>query len=282
MALPLARCQQHVARLLSRTLPEPQESCPLYSAMHYACFNGGKRLRPLLVYSTGELFDLPWETLDPFALAAELIHCYSLVHDDLPSMDNDDFRRGKPSCHKVYGEATALLAGNALLTLAFEILGQELSVSTSETQLKIIRLFAKASGAEGMMLGQCLDLLSSTSPPDLEYLHQIHLNKTGALIAACVECVPLLAQTPPLQAISALATYAKALGFAFQIRDDILDAVTQDSKVPRTNFVTILGADLAQHYLDRYYRESLDVLAYFKDKANALKALAQLIVERVA
>lgn len=288
----MKQCQARLQTLLERYLPHPQASIPLYDAMHYACLNGGKRLRPLLAYLTAEIFDTPADVLDPIAAAIEIIHCYSLVHDDLPAMDDDDLRRGKPTCHKVFGEATAILAGDALLTLAFEIL------TTSEhspnidypTQLRILRTLAQASGPNGMVQGQAIDLAAQGHSLTLTQLIQMHGAKTGALLSASVQCGALATGLATENDLYKLQSFGKAIGLCFQIQDDILDALGnsdimgknpgQDVKKNKCTFVTLLGIEQARSHAINCYQEALTALAHFSAKADLLRALSAYIMER--
>lgn len=222
--------RNRIEELLQKHLPPINSKAKnLHEAMRYAVLGGGKRLRPLLVYLTGEALGASWQTLDLPACAVEMIHAYSLIHDDLPAMDNDDFRRGKPSCHKVYGEAVAILAGDALQTLAFELLSQPSSALSSTQMLAMIQTLAKASGFAGMVGGQTLDLQAQENnlknSADIESIRHL---KTGALIRASVALGIIAAEESHAQRIQALHKYGTCLGIAFQILDDIHD-IPQDS-----------------------------------------------------
>jgi len=273
--------QARIEALLDQYLPADNNATPLNKAMRYACQGGGKRLRPHLAYESAALFDTPKETIDPIAVALELVHCYSLVHDDLPAMDNDDLRRGKPTCHKVFGEATAILAGDALLTLAFEIL--------CSTNLKIIQTLARAAGPLGMVQGQAFDLASEGKTLSYEQLCQMHRAKTGALIAASVQC-GAIASCASEHDLEELHKFGLSIGLAFQIKDDLLDALGQsetmgktpgqDVKNQKCTFVTVLGLQATRQYLADCYATSLSHLAHFGAKAEGLRALAAYIVER--
>lgn len=290
----LQRCQAHLPSLLQRYLPPSSPHSPLAQAMHYACLNGGKRLRPLLIYATAEMFGASWQQVDPLAAAIEFIHCYSLIHDDLPAMDNDDFRRGKPTCHKVFGEGTTILAGNALLTLAFEILAQPnhfpgLGV---DQLLQILHIFTQATGASGMVYGQALDLEAEKQQLSLEKLIEMHLAKTGALINASVQCGALGSGSASKDDLAELQKYGEAIGLCFQIQDDILDELGdsqtmgkqagQDAKNHKCTFVTVLGLESARQYAQFYYQQALSSLERFGNKAMLLRALAHYMIERVA
>lgn len=218
--------QQHLHAALCSYLPavteQPQR---LHAAMHYAVFNGGKRLRPCLVYATGEMLGASLDQLQAPACAVEFIHAYSLIHDDLPAMDDDDWRRGQPACHKAFDEATAILAGDALQTLAFECLASSASnVLSSEQSLAMVHTLATASGSRGMAGGQAIDLAAAGQALSLEQIEALCRLKTGALIDASVRLASIAAnQHHPLQVSKPLQQYAEAIGLGFQIRDDILD-----------------------------------------------------------
>lgn len=276
----MAATQARIEALLDQYLPA-DNTISLYQAMRYACLNGGKRLRPHLAYQSGALFDTPAEVIDPIAVALELVHCYSLIHDDLPAMDNDDLRRGKPTCHKVFGEATAILAGDALLTLAFEVL--------CSTNLKIIQTLSHAAGPFGMVQGQAFDCASEGKTLSYEQLCQMHRAKTGALIAASVQC-GAIASGASENDLEELHKFGLSIGLAFQIKDDLLDALGksetmgktagQDVKNQKCTFVTVLGLHAAKAHLADCYSMSLSHLASFGAKAEGLRALAAYIVER--
>ncbi|MGE3318270.1 MAG: polyprenyl synthetase family protein [Candidatus Berkiella sp.] len=273
--------QARIEALLDQYLPADDHSTSLSQAMRYACLNGGKRLRPHLAYQSATLFDTPPEAIDPIAVALELVHCYSLIHDDLPAMDNDDLRRGKPTCHKVFGEATAILAGDALLTLAFEVL--------CSTNLNIIQTLSRAAGPFGMVQGQAFDLASEGKSLSYEQLCQMHRAKTGALIAASVQC-GAIASGASESDLEKLHKFGLSIGLAFQIKDDLLDALGQsetmgktagqDVKNQKCTFVTVLGLHATKQHLANCYSMSLDHLASFGAKADGLRALAAYIVER--
>lgn len=291
MTLPISKraCEAHLTALLEHYLPA-EDGSALRKAMRYACLNGGKRLRPYLAYQSAALFDAPLEKIDPIAVAIELVHCYSLIHDDLPAMDNDDLRRGKPTCHKVFGEATAILAGDALLTFAFEVLSRAATTQKNELiNLKIIRLLAEAAGPSGMVQGQALDLAAEGKQLSYAQLCQMHAAKTGALIAASVQC-GAIAGGATANDLDKLHEFGLAIGLAFQIKDDILDALGnsetmgktkgQDVKNQKCTFVTLLGLAHAEQSLAECYQQSLAHLTAFGPKAEPLRALAAFIVGR--
>ncbi|MCS5710345.1 polyprenyl synthetase family protein [Candidatus Berkiella aquae] len=281
-------CQARLETLLARYLP-PDDGSTLIKAMHYACLNGGKRLRPYLAYQSAALFNTPLEIIDPIAVAIEFIHCYSLIHDDLPAMDNDELRRGKPTCHKAFDEATAILAGDALLTLAFEVLAQAPIRENYLNNLKIIHNLAQAAGPTGMVKGQALDLAAQGKQLSYEQLCQMHRAKTGALIAASVQCGAIAGDASKTD-LEELHKFGLAIGLAFQIKDDILDALGksetmgktpgQDVKNQKCTFVTLLGLHHAEQSLAECYTQSLAHLASFGQKAEALRSLSAYIVGR--
>lgn len=291
MRLQMTACQVRLAGLLNHYLPAQNIETPLYEAMRYACLNGGKRLRPYLAYQSAALFDVPEPVIDPIAVALELIHCYSLIHDDLPAMDNDDLRRGKPTCHKAFNEATAILAGDALLTLAFDILSQTngLTEKNQITNLKIIQILSRAAGPFGMVQGQALDLAAEGKSLSYAQLCQMHGSKTGALIAASVQCGAIAGDASESD-LENLHKFGLAIGLAFQIKDDLLDALGnsetmgkepgQDVKNQKCTFVTLLGVDTTSQYLTDCYTQSLAHLEPFGLKAEPLRALAAYIVGR--
>ncbi len=213
-----AKYQQRINQFLADYLPTPVPSVPLHEAMRYSVLGGGKRLRPLLIYSLGEAFGLPLVKLDQAACAVELIHAYSLIHDDLPAMDNDDWRRGEPSCHKKFGEAIALLAGDALQALAFEVL---LQAPLEPWQvLAMIRVLTKAAGVSGMVGGQAIEFSHLVISPKMR--ETIYRLKTGSLFSASLELVGIAAKLPP-EVLSALARLGDAIGLRYQLQDDICD-----------------------------------------------------------
>jgi len=261
----------------------------LLAAMRYSCLNGGKRVRPLLVYAAAEACDkAPDVALDTLAIAIEFVHAYSLIHDDLPAMDDDDLRRGQPTCHVAFDEATAILAGDALQTLAFEVIADEDTLDATQ-QRDALKMLARAAGARGMVMGQAIDLSKVGSAVSLPELEQMHRLKTGALI----ECATLLgarAANADPDATAALQRYAEAIGLAFQVRDDILDVSgstqilgkTQGSDESRgkPTYVSLMGLDAAQRYAHSLLDDALDALVDFSAKADTLRALARYIIER--
>ncbi|MGU3521691.1 (2E,6E)-farnesyl diphosphate synthase [Enterobacteriaceae bacterium C23F] len=274
--------------------PQPFQNTPLVEAMHYGALLGGKRLRPFLVYATGRMFDVSLSTLDAPAAAVECIHAYSLIHDDLPAMDDDDLRRGQPTCHIKYGEANAILAGDALQTLAFSILSDAPMPEVADAfRLKMVSELAQASGVAGMCGGQALDLEAEGKQVDLQALERIHRHKTGALIRSAVRLGALSAGEKGLAALPVLDKYAECIGLAFQVQDDILDVVGDtatlgkrqgaDQQLGKSTYPALLGLEQAQSKardLIEEARQSLTVLAAQSLDTTALEALANYIIQR--
>ncbi len=285
--------QQRIHDALLAQLPpvhEPPEL--LHKAMHYAVFNGGKRLRPLLVYAIGDAFNVNLDKLDLPACAVEFIHSYSLIHDDLPAMDNDDWRRGKPSCHKAFDEATAILAGDALQTLAFETLSCLPKNSFSDRQkLLMIHTLSLASGSRGMAGGQALDIMTikSCNHNDIEITHQL---KTGALINASIQ-LGMIAAEIRLDSPTALSLkhYGNCLGFAFQIQDDILDVEGHigslgkypggDNRRGKITYVSLNGLDKAKEKLIMLQKEVLDVIDALNKMGSTLHIITNAMINRL-
>lgn len=282
----LKRYRDRVETVLDATLP-PADEIPsdLHAAMRYATLGGGKRLRACLVYAVGTALEAPLAVLDAPAAAVELIHAYSLVHDDLPCMDDDDFRRGKPSCHKAFGEATALLAGDALQTAAFIALAGASGLAAG-AHIRMIETLAVASGSRGMAGGQALDLGAGTATT-LDALEIRHRRKTGALIHAAVQLGALAARP---QIAADLDTYGTALGLAFQIADDLLDVegkalvvgktVGADAAAGKATFASVLGPAGARRKAEDLYQQCLASLRFLGDNGALLAVIAQYAVER--
>jgi farnesyl diphosphate synthase len=263
----------------------------LHDAMRYALLGGGKRVRPLLVYAAGALFDADAATLGRAAAAVEMIHAYSLVHDDMPCMDDDALRRGKPTVHVAYDEATALLVGDALQSQAFLVLSEATGVPASR-QVAMLRLLAHASGSAGMCGGQAIDLDSVGLSLTLEQLEQMHQLKTGALLRAAVILGALAGKDLDEAELTALNTYARAIGLAFQVVDDVLDATADSATLGKTagkdaadnkpTYVSILGLEPSRALAQTLRLDAHAALAPFGDKALRLRELADLIVQRKA
>lgn len=267
------------------------QPCHLHEAMRYAVLGNGKRVRPVLVYAAGEAFGVDLENLNSPACAVELIHAYSLIHDDLPAMDNDDLRRGRPTCHKAFDEATAILAGDALQALAFHILAHSQDIKVNaEQRLKMIDILAHASGSRGMAGGQAIDLASVGKKLNIAELENMHIHKTGALIRASVELGALSSEDIEITAFDKVSHYAKCIGLAFQIQDDILDVESdtetlgkpQGSDIQRNKptYPDLLGLEGARKAARELHDEALDSLADFDGKADPLRWIANYIIER--
>ena len=281
-----------VEAALERYLPEAAiEPARLHEAMRYAVLGGGKRVRPLLVHAAGELTGARPEALEAASAALEMIHVYSLVHDDMPCMDDDDLRRGKPTVHVQYDEATALLVGDALQSQAFGVLTDETALDT-RAQASLVRELAVASGSLGMAGGQAIDLASvglTLTRPQLETMHRM---KTGALLRASVRMGALAGAAPDAKALAALDAYAAAVGLAFQVVDDILDVTTdsatlgktagKDAKDGKPTYVSIIGLDASRALAAQLRRDAHDALAPFGEHARRLAELADLVVNRVS
>jgi farnesyl diphosphate synthase len=286
------RFEDKLREVLPRAEVIPQR---LHEAMRYAALDGGKRVRPLLTFAAGELAGADAARLNIAAVAVELIHTYSLVHDDMPCMDNDVLRRGKPTCHVQYGEATALLAGDSLQTLAFQLLAEHRLNDDAQRQLEMIKLLAAASGSRGMAGGQAIDLASvgkSLTLPELEFMH---IHKTGALIRAAVLLGAHCGPVSPAQPISAenldrLDHFGKLIGLAFQVVDDMLDCEADTATLGKTagkdadndkpTYVSLLGIQGARDMAQRLHREAMETLETFGDYALRLRELADFIVLR--
>ncbi|MBD3896017.1 polyprenyl synthetase family protein [Halomonas sp. ML-15] len=258
----------------------------LEAAMRYAVLGGGKRLRPVLVYAAGRALGAADADLDVPAVAIELIHAYSLVHDDLPAMDDDDLRRGQPTLHKAFDEATAILAGDALQTLAFEVLAG----SASPRLGALMRTLAEAAGRNGMVAGQALDLAAVGGQPDVEALANMHRHKTGALISAALRLGGLTAVAEDDPRLAALVAYGEAIGLAFQIHDDVLDVIgdTQvlgkasgaDAARDKPTYPSLLGLTGARAKADGLLDDALAALAPLGERGAALAELARYMIER--
>lgn len=282
--------QQQVDQALEKLINNtPNVADELHQAMHYSTFNGGKRIRPLLVYLTGMALDITREHQDAPACAVELIHCYSLVHDDMPAMDDDDLRRGKATCHKKFSEATALLTGDALQTLAFEALTNSPYLDDRQI-VTMIRVLAQSSGAAGMAGGQAIDLSSTGKSLSLQQLQTMHEHKTGALIRASVQLGALCAQNLDSADLTALDTYAKNIGLSFQIKDDILDIESDtqtlgkqqgaDINLNKATYPALLGLDGAKKMAMQCHQDALNSLSPFDHKADPLRELSEYIITR--
>jgi geranylgeranyl diphosphate synthase type II len=283
--------QKIVEEALEQYLPgEDNVPADIYKAVRYSVFNGGKRIRPILCLAAAEAVGGDLGPAIPVACALELIHSYSLIHDDLPAMDNDDFRRGKSTCHKVFGENIAILAGDALLTEAFVLLSHVEKVRLSaERRLAVIQEIAQAAGICGMVGGQALDVLSGKSVSDENTLYEIHRRKTGALIVAAVKSGAIIFNARK-DKIQALAEYGINVGLAFQIADDILNVegdrelmgkeTGSDAAHNKLTYPSLLGLDLAKEKLAKYIDAAVASLSGFDERAQPLLVIARYIMER--
>ena len=281
-----------VEQALGQHLGEPgKHPSRLHEALHYAVFNGGKRLRPLLVYATGEALRIPPDRLDASACAVELIHCYSLVHDDLPAMDDDDLRRGRPTLHLAYDEALAILAGDALQALAFEILGSTPTLDhPPSARASVIAELASACGVDGMAGGQALDLAYEGSRPDIGELETMYRQKTGALIRATVLMPCALHTHIDDQVCRELAMFADCIGLAFQIRDDVLDVEGETATIGKpqgadearnkATWPSLLGLEAANRRIDDLAEQARACLQRIDHDTEALAWLATRMVNR--
>lgn len=279
--------QQRVETVLARTLPG-EHTLPerLHEAMRYAVLGGGKRVRALLSYAAAELASATPEQADSAAAAVELIHAFSLVHDDMPCMDDDDLRRGKASCHKQYDDATALLVGDALQSLAFEALADAGAVQA----LKQVQVLAKATGSRGLCGGQSIDLQSTGKLLTRNALETMHQYKTGALIEAAALLGAYAADHTDQALIDTLEQYSQHMGLAFQVVDDILDATAdtqtlgktagKDALQEKSTYVSLLGLDEAKALVNALHAQTLQLLASFDNKADPLRGIAKFICER--
>ena len=278
---------------LDRALPSAQQPpVELHRAMRYAVLGGGKRLRPLLTYASGQALGAPLARLDAPACAVEIIHAYSLVHDDLPAMDDDALRRGHPTCHVAFGEATAILAGDALQALAFERLAGDAALDVdAATRIEMLRTLGAACGAEGMAGGQAFDLAAVGRTLGIAELERMHAYKTGALIRAAVRMGALAAGADTAM-LAALDAYAAAFGLAFQIRDDILDVegatadlgktTGKDARAAKPTFPSILGLQASHARLAELTTQALAALAGFGAEADRLRELARYAAARIS
>ncbi|SJM89924.1 (2E,6E)-farnesyl diphosphate synthase [Crenothrix polyspora] len=288
----LKSCQTRVEAALEARLPSnailPQK---LHQAMRYSVLNGGKRMRPLLTYCTGKTLGINPEVLDGIACAVEFIHVYSLIHDDLPAMDDDDLRRGKPTCHKAFDEATAILAGDGLQALAFEVLAHDVSINaTPEARLKMITLLAKASGSQGMVGGQAIDLESVGKQITLPELENMHIHKTGALIRASVNLATLVKADVNPEMANKLDNYAKCIGLSFQVKDDILDEESDTTTLGKTQgkdqdnnkptYPALLGLAGAKQKAQELHERAIENLTMFGTEADLLRELSLYIIQR--
>ena len=286
----LAGYSQQVDAQLERILPPasgPAER--LFAAMRYSVFNGGKRLRPALCFAAADAIGNSNTNTAKVAAAVEMIHAYSLIHDDLPAMDNDDLRRGKPTCHIQFDEATAILAGDALQSLAFQQL-TELTDMASDSLVELMSILASYSGCSGMAAGQAIDLAATGQTLNIDQLDTMHRHKTGALIEASLLMGAITAGGASQAQLSALRDFAHAIGLAFQVQDDILDVESSteqlgkqqgsDAANNKSTYTSLLGLEQARNQAASLYQQSIDSLEVFADRAEPLRQLASFIVNR--
>lgn len=294
--LSLSAFQQDVQTRIDQKLAvfidhQTQAADELIAAMKYSVFGGGKRMRPMLLSIVGEMLGADQDDLDIASMSIECIHAYSLIHDDLPAMDDDALRRGKPTNHIQYGEATAILAGDALQTLAFEIvLEQPLTTLNTDKRIAMAKVIAKASGVNGMCAGQSIDLLATGKQISLEQLTQLHQLKTGALLGACVSLGAILAPNISDEHTQLLQKYASSIGLAYQVQDDILDVVSDsvtlgkpqgsDTELDKNTFVSHLGLEGSQHFLQKLHHEALQAITALPYNTDRLKAFTDYLVSR--
>ncbi len=286
----LAAAAESVTAELDRLLPVPDgPEARVHEAMRYAVFNGGKRLRPFLVMTSARLFNVAESAALSVAAAIEMVHCYSLVHDDLPAMDDDDLRRGQPTCHKKFDEATAILAGDGLLTKAFEVLALSRTHSDPAVRCELVWEMAAASGGHGMVGGQMMDLWAEDNELDVAGITRLQQLKTGKLFDFSCQAGAILGKAPR-QLRQALRAYAHDMGLAFQIADDLLDvegsveevgkAVGKDAGAGKATFVSLLGIERARAQANMLADQAIKHLEPFEAKADLLRAVARYVVER--
>ena len=277
---------------LQRWLPKPGiQPSRLHEAMRYAALNGGKRVRPVLAYATGGALGAGLDTLDGPACAVELIHSYSLVHDDLPAMDDDDLRRGKPTCHRAYDEGIALLVGDALQSLAFYVLSHDAKIIADPARrLEMIENLSLAAGSRGMAGGQAIDLAAVGATLNLAELENMHIHKTGALIRASVKLGALSAPEAPPDVVAGLDRYAKCVGLAFQVQDDVLDVESDTETLGKTQgsdlaknkptYPALVGLSRAKQIAEELHEQALDSIRDLDQRAAPLRWLSAYIVGR--
>ena len=288
----LHELSDRVEKALDRWLP-PGQTHPamLHEAMRYSVLNGGKRIRPALVYATGHTLGVPMLRLDGPACAVELIHAYSLIHDDLPAMDDDDLRRGKPTCHKAFDEATAILAGDAIQALAFHLLAHDPNIDVDAgIRLRMVEILASAAGSRGMAGGQAIDLDAVGKELNLTELEDMHIHKTGALIRASVLMAAITKPDIPPQSLEQLDHYAQCIGLAFQIKDDILDVEGDteilgkpqgsDRQLNKPTYPTLMGLSRAKARAMELHDDAIQSLAKFDQRADLMRQIATFIVKR--
>ena len=285
----LKTSRERIEQQLEHCLPHKHSNLPLNDALRYTTLDQGKRIRPCLVYAAAYSLGAINSDTDHIATALELIHCYSLIHDDLPAMDDDDLRRGRPTCHIAYDEATAILAGDGLQTLAFEQLTQ-LTHASPTTALSLVHELAQAAGAAGMVKGQAMDLFATDTPVDLPYLETMHTHKTGDLIVASISMGAQSSASVDTQTLEKLRAYGRAIGLAFQVKDDILDdegntavlgkQAGADQLHNKSTYTSLLGTEGAKAMLAELHTQAITALSSFDERADHLRGIANFIVSR--
>lgn len=290
----LHQAQQQIQADLQTTLASFSIPEPLKSAVYHAVMLGGKRVRPALSYATSQLVanNPNFAAVRRAAVAVELIHCYSLVHDDLPCMDDDQLRRGQPTCHVAFGEDSALLAGDILQSMAFEVLGSRLFDTAASVDAAIVlkQMQILATASSKMVCGQVLDLQAESKRVDQAHLEEIHRNKTGALIQAAIMMAAVTIYAGTDEAIPRLRQFGQAIGLAFQVQDDILDVTAEtevlgktagkDEQVEKSTYPALLGLEKAHQYLQQLHDQAMTTLSYWGDDARELSAIAQFLLSR--
>jgi farnesyl diphosphate synthase len=288
----LLEYKQRVDLALEHWLPaDTLNPVSLHQAMRYSVLGSGKRVRPVLVYATASTLGIPLEKVDGIAAAIEIIHAYSLIHDDLPAMDDDDLRRGKPTCHKQFDEATAILAGDALQALSFYILTHDPEMtSDASRRLEMIEKLALFSGSRGMAGGQAIDLASVGKEINITELETMHIHKTGALIRTCIQTAALTSDTITDTHFEALDCYAKKIGLSFQVQDDILDVISDtetlgkpqgsDAGLDKPTFPAIMGLQPAREKALELHQQALEAINCFGAEADILRSISHWFVQR--
>jgi len=288
----LSEYKQRVDSALDKWLPDAQlNPVNLHQAMRYSVLGSGKRVRPALVYATASTLGVPLQRVDGIAAAIEIIHAYSLIHDDLPAMDDDDLRRGRPTCHKQFDEATAILAGDALQALSFYILSHDPDMtSNAPVRLEMIAKLALNSGSRGMAGGQAIDLAAVGKSLDIAELETMHIHKTGALIRTCILMAAMSAESIDPKRLDALDCFSKKIGLSFQVQDDILDVTSDtttlgkpqgsDALRDKPTFPSIIGLQAARDKALDLHRQALEALQDFGPEADILRTISHWFVER--
>jgi farnesyl diphosphate synthase len=289
----LLEYQARVEKAIDHWLPgKNMHPSQLHEAMRYSALSGGKCIRPVLVYATADALGINRRQLDGIASAVELIHAYSLIHDDLPAMDDDDLRRGKPTCHKVFGEAMAILAGDALQALAFYILAHDPEIKVpADTKIKMIETLSLACGSRGMAGGQAIDLVSVGKTLDIAELEDMHIHKTGALIRSSVLMSALSLENIEQDLLDHLDHFGKCIGLAFQIRDDILDVEGEtevigkqqgaDIQLNKPTYPALLGMSGAKQRANELHEEALSTISILGESAEPLRQVSSYIIKRI-